>query len=288
MCYILHMEKKITDRKQIRQIAVISLHLALMVILLAVLIIYETCGGRIFRLRGGSSLKDYNCGETTGIEPDSYTYNLILVNRDHPLPDSFEPDIVFYRDTDVLMGRLITDSYGRLSDYIRSTGERLYVSSTYRSFEDQQRVFDEEGPEIAALPGTSEHQTGLAVDVYTMYHAGMAFLDCPAGRYVNDHCGEYGFIIRYPYGREDITGFAYEPWHLRYVGQPHAAIISENDLTLEEYLDLLQPGCWYSYKEYVLGKCPGDDIRIPSSLSDCEMTFSPDLAGNVIVTITLQ
>ena len=71
-----------------------------------------------------------------------------------------------------------------------------------------------------------------------------------------------------------------------YIIQP--TIISENDLTLEEYLDLLQPGCWYSYKEYVLGKCPGDDIRIPSSLSDCEMTFSPDLAGNVIVTITLQ
>lgn len=212
--------------------------------------------------------------------------NLLLVNREHPLPSDFEADIVFYRDTDVYMNSILTDDYGRMSDYIREyLGNRLYVSSTYRSFENQERVYNEEGPEVAALPGQSEHQTGLALDVYVMYFAGYGFIDSQVGRYVNDHCSEYGFIIRYPDGAEDITGFAYEPWHIRYVGQPHASIIAEYGLTLEEYIDAFELGKWYEYDGYVMARLPEDDIRVPADLTGCDITFSPDNTGYVFVTV---
>lgn len=269
-----------------KNIIVTAAHLAFILILLSLLFAYEKTGRKLFSFLTPMSLKPYACEDTVNVTPEYISNDLILVNRDHPIPSDFTPDPVFYRDTDVLMGSEIIESYGEMSDHIRETfGDRIYVSSTYRTTEDQTRIYEEEGPEIAAAPGTSEHQTGLAVDLYTMYHAGMAFLDSPVGRYVNEHCSDFGFIIRYPDGKEDVTGFSFEPWHIRYVGQPHARIISENDLTLEEYLDMLEPGSWYSYNEYVLGRVPEDNIVVPSSLAGCNMSFSRDLCGYVIVTI---
>ena len=199
---------------------------AVILIALAVLCLYETGMLRISTKRK-PNLRQVAFEDLVPPSEDiAYSQNLLLVNNEHPLTSDFEPDIVFYRDTDVYMNSAITEDYGRLSDYIRENmGNRLYVSSSYRSFEDQERVYNEEGPEVAAVPGHSEHQTGLALDVYVMYFAGSAFIDSQVGRYVNDNCGEFGFIIRYPEGEEDITGFAYEPWHIRYVGQPHAEII---------------------------------------------------------------
>ena len=211
---------------------------------------------------------------------------LILVNRDHPLPEDYEPDIIFYRDTDVYMNSAIVEDYGRLSDFIRENmGNRLYVSSTYRSYDDQLRVYNEEGPEVAAVPGCSEHQTGLALDVYVMYFAGSAFPESPVGRYVNEHCGEYGFIIRYPDGAEDITGFEYEPWHIRYVGQPHAAIISECHLTLEEYLDCFEEGQWYSCDDYYMARLPEDELLLPEELTGYPVRISRDNTGCLFITV---
>lgn len=213
--------------------------------------------------------------------------NLLLVNREYPLPENFEPDIEFYRDTDVYMNSAIVEDYGRLSDYIRENmGNRLYVSSSYRSYEDQERVYNEEGPEVAAVPGQSEHQTGLALDVYVMYFAGTAFIDSQVGRFVNNYCGDFGFIIRYPEGEEAITGFSYEPWHIRYVGQPHAEIINRFDITLEEYIGCYSIGTWYTYDGYYIARLPEDEILIPSDLTGRDITVSPDNTGCVFITVS--
>ena len=173
------------------------------------------------------------------LEDYTLSSDLFLVNGEHPIPDDYPFEIVFYRDTDVPMNSEITEDYGRMSDYVRlEMKDHLYVSSSYRSYEDQVRIYEEEGPEVAAVPGQSEHQTGLALDVYAMYFAGAAFPDSQVGQFVINNCSQFGFIIRYPYGAEDITGFGYEPWHIRYVGIPHSEIITSAGITLEEYLSL--------------------------------------------------
>ena len=242
------------------------------------------CYTGAIKFRKEFKLEEYVPDELIQVEPSEYVPDLILVNNEHQIDRDYDADVVFYRDTDVLMNSHIIDHYGEMSDYIRNNfDDRLYVSSTYRSYEDQERVLSEEGEEIAAQPGCSEHQTGLAIDCYVMYHAGMAFLDTEVGQYVNSHCSEYGFIIRYPKGRKDITGFEFEPWHIRYVGLPHAEIIASYDITLEEYLDYLVPGKWYRFGEYVIGCCPEDEIKIPYGLVGGDVSYSRDNRGNVIV-----
>ena len=90
----------------------------------------------------------------------------------------------------------------------------------------------------SARPGTSEHQTGLTIDVSAQsvsYRLDQSFGDTKEGKWLAKHCHEYGFIIRYPYGKEKITGYSYEPWHIRYVGTTVASYLYKNNLTLEEY-----------------------------------------------------
>jgi len=108
------------------------------------------------------------------------------------------------------------------------------VGSAYRTSAEQEQLFKELGPSVAAQPGYSEHQTGLAFD---FSYSGLS--DKETNRMWNwlaDNAYKYGFILRYPKGKEDITGFAYEPWHYRYVGKQAAKAIYEKGLVLEEYL----------------------------------------------------
>lgn len=257
---------------------------------LVVLSLYE---GGIIRLHSHKKAKldvvEFSSSELVPYTPEYYSQNLLLVNSTHTLSEDFVSNITYYRETDVLMNEAILYDYGRLSDYIRENMDNhLYVSSTYRSYEDQQRVYEEEGPEIAALPGESEHQTGLALDVYVMYFAGSAFTQSPVGQYVNESCQDYGFIIRYPEGASDITGFEYEPWHIRYVGFPHAQIITNNEITLEEYIDSFVPGTWYQYDYYLICRQDSDNLLIPSSYEDNDIICGYDNTGYTFITIDIS
>ena len=95
--------------------------------------------------------------------------------------------------------------------------------------------------EVVAVPGTSEHQLGLAVDICSMDYQLLDEGQEQTAEYqwLRAHCAEYGFILRYPPDTTDITGIIYEPWHFRYVGTPHAQLMTERGLTLEEYHVLL-------------------------------------------------
>lgn len=282
MCYIKAMKKN-----KILLITLISFSVVAAT-LLTFLVLYRTGVWKGFSFGKGPEFKKTDVGELIAYEydPDTALQNLVMVNKDHPIDPDFPANISEYKDTDVLMNSEIIDSYAQLSQYIRENmGQKLYVSSSYRSYDDQERVYQEEGPDIAAYPGQSEHQTGLALDIYIMYHAGMAFIDSEVGRFVNDHCSEFGFIIRYPDGKQDITGFEFEPWHIRYVGQPHASIIMQNDLTLEEYFDGFEIGSWYSYDHYLISRQPLDDIKIPAANSGDGISVSPDNLGYVFITI---
>ena len=127
-------------------------------------------------------------------------------------------------------------------------GLTLYATSGYRSYSTQKAIFDrkaaERGEQAAnrsvAKPGYSEHQTGLAMDIEgeTTLGTGLteAFGESPEGIWVAEHCHEYGFIIRYPKDKTNITGYIYEPWHIRYVGVEAAMEITELGVTFEEYI----------------------------------------------------
>lgn len=148
---------------------------------------------------------------------------------------------------------------------------QLRVISGYRSVNDQEQVLsqrvnqlmsseglDQKAAEEKAkltmtTPGCSEHHTGLALDVvdnqWEASGPGMlldeSYGQQPGAKWLAAHCAEYGFIIRYPEGKENLTGITYEPWHLRYVGKENAAYITSHQLTLEEYLELVKK--WESY-----------------------------------------
>ena len=124
--------------------------------------------------------------------------------------------------------------------------------SGFRSYERQKDVFaqnvkklgEETARRVSATPGQSEHQTGLAMDVTSPeidFKLTTEFEKTREGKWVLENAHKYGFIIRYPKGKEAITGYDYEPWHLRYVGKEHAAYMKEHNLTLEEYLSNTKP-----------------------------------------------
>ncbi len=210
---------------------------------------------------------------------------MMLVNEDHPLPQGYEALLEEYNGA--RMHPDMVDPYIALRDAVEEkTRVRIYVSSDYRTPEEQQQIIDSSDDGIAAPLGCSEHEAGLALDVYAPYYAGEAFLKSPAGRQVNRICGNYGFILRYPKGKEEITGISHEPWHLRYVGQPHATLMSESGLTLEEYLEAMEIGVWYRTGDYLVGKCRADELNLPLGWSSCEI--SPDNCGTYIITLKMS
>ena len=214
----------------------------------------------------------------------SHSCNLLLVNASHPLPEGYEPSLVEYNGAK--MHLLMRDPYVALRDDVQAaTGVRIYVASDYRTAEEQAELIASSESGIAAPIGCSEHEAGLALDVYAPYFGGIQFLRSRAGRMVNEICEDYGYIIRYPSGKEDVTGIEYEPWHIRYVGAPHASIIMNSGITLEEYIELLTPGVWYVSGEYLISRRASDDLHLPNGWTTCDI--SSDNTGYFIVTLRM-
>ena len=184
---------------------------------------------------------------------DVFRGPVILVNQTHPLRPGSEPQLTAADDRCPGI-RMERRAAGLLNACIRAVGgeNAIVPVSGWRSREEQQAIWDDtlakEGEEFTrqyvALPGCSEHQTGLAIDLGLA--AGDIDFICPNFPY-DGVCGafrakaaDYGFILRYPAGKESVTGISHEPWHFRYVGVPHARLMIRLGLTLEEYVDLLR------------------------------------------------
>jgi len=171
----------------------------------------------------------------------------LLVNAAHPLPEGYQPtrlvnlyaqaDRQFDLDAaDILMEEEAYAAMNAMFSAARQDGVAGFlVTSGYRTREEQQRIYDATTDGTAAAPGTSEHETGLAFDVAAS--GGGDFTQTAQFQWLYAHCAEYGFILRYPQGKEAVTGYPYEPWHYRYVGVAHAAAVMDGGLTLEEYVD---------------------------------------------------
>ena len=187
-------------------------------------------------------------------------WNLTLVNKDNPLPETFVPESLADADNGYEADSRITDALKKMIADARSTENvRIIALSAYRDYEYQKELFDdkvqrlqqekgysvtkarEEAATVVAYPGTSEHQLGLALDLVDARHVKLdeSQENTAAYKWLYKHCAEYGFIVRYPNGKTDITGIIYEPWHFRYVGVELAEELYELDLCMEEYMQML-------------------------------------------------
>ena len=180
---------------------------------------------------------------------------LLLVNCDHPLPEGFAVPAFTQLKNGHSIDQRAYPALQAMMDGCRAAGLSPLICSSYRSAETQRQLFEQavegwlakgyireeaeaQAARWVARPGTSEHQTGLAVDIvdlsYQLLDEGQE--STAVQRWLMEHCAEYGFILRYPTDKSAITGVGYEPWHYRYVGKA-AQEIMDGGLCLEEYLD---------------------------------------------------
>lgn len=171
---------------------------------------------------------------------------LILVNKEYKLPKGYRPhdlvpiDEAYNKGVMNLLRSEAAAAFARMCAKAAKDSIILWSRSAYRSDTVQRQLYEnaverrgEEGAEkYTARPGYSEHQTGLTVDINSTH---LSFGNTPEGIWLKKHAHLFGYIERYPIGKESVTGYAYEPWHYRYVGKEAAAYIVENKLTFEEY-----------------------------------------------------
>lgn len=206
---------------------------------------------------------------------DIHKGNLILVNsyNDYIFPDEMEEDIVKIKDhkndhygvssytTSVEVSKTLLDVFNTLTeDYYNETGfEYLQINSAYRSKGAQEDLYaqyeKDYGADYAAKyvakPGQSEHHTGLGVDLNVNRGGAITYVESDEGcEWFREKCQEYGFILRYPKDKVHLTGISFESWHYRYVGTPHAQIMEDLNLCLEEYTDYVKS---YEYDGICLG-----------------------------------
>lgn len=185
-------------------------------------------------------------------DPDSIT---VFVNKEYSLPaghvpsDLTRPDVKFYgnySDDKRYLRKKAANALEDLFSAAEKDGVILYGVSGYRSYSRQKEIYnnniEQRGSsatnKVSAAPGHSEHQTGLAIDISNASLGctlSEEFGNSKEGKWVAKHCAEYGYIIRYPKNKEKITGYSYEPWHIRYVGKKTAKYISKNNITFEEF-----------------------------------------------------
>lgn len=182
-----------------------------------------------------SSYESYKSGESDHkieeIDGVTYVDGIMIVNKTYSLPETYAPQL----DETALA------AFEKMRQSAAADGLNLFISSGYRSYEYQENLYNkyaaERGSsaadEVSARPGHSEHQSGLCMDINSTE---FSFADTEEAKWLDEHCAEYGFIIRFPQGKEEITGYEYEPWHIRYVGEEVAKEITQKGMCLEEYL----------------------------------------------------
>ena len=167
------------------------------------------------------------------VEKPTYVNGILIVNKDIGLPKTYNPGI----------NKNMLIAYYIMKMRALKDGAKLKIISGFRSYEYQEKIYniyvkefgEEKTNTFSAKPGHSEHQTGLAIDIC---EDSDKFIGTKEDIWLQKNAHKFGFIIRYPKGKEHITGYKYEPWHLRYVGKKHAKKIFTRGLTLEEYLGI--------------------------------------------------
>lgn len=239
-------ERRKMERKRYRTIIVISM-------LIILPLIFFVCVKSINADKKSdekyieSGVKD----EKTETIANIYKNQILLVNKENGLESEYEPDNLVNVNTKtnqkILMKKEAAEKLQEMFKAAENDGIELVPVSAYRTYDYQKNVFDQsvksQGIEYTkryvAVPGYSEHQTGLAIDVGSPEDTTLTddFENTNAFIWLQKNMHDYGFILRYPKGKENITGYKYEPWHIRYVGKDVAKKIQETGLTLEEFME---------------------------------------------------
>ena len=198
------------------------------------LTVKENKNVKISKTSKGNELKNYY-----GI---TYIDDVIVVNKTYDLPSNFAPNNLVTINGYIKVVDYVKDAFTELENDSKVLGLNIYASSGYRSYNDQNYIYNnyvkwdgqENADTYSARAGHSEHQTGLAIDLNTI---DSSFENTSESNWLKDNCYKYGFIIRYPKDKDNITGYMYEPWHIRYVGKELAKTLYNNGnwITLEEY-----------------------------------------------------
>ncbi|MBE6728113.1 MAG: D-alanyl-D-alanine carboxypeptidase family protein [Ruminococcaceae bacterium] len=168
------------------------------------------------------------------IEPEiTYINGILIANKTYPLPSTYNPGV------DPVANAALQEMFAAAKEQ----GLNLFVRSGFRSYLTQKTLYNNyvkrdgvaAADRYSARPGHSEHQTGLAFDINK---ANASFAGSPEANWLAENCYKYGFIIRYPQGKEAVTGYMYEPWHIRYLGIEIATAVYNSGLCLEEYLGI--------------------------------------------------
>ena len=188
-------------------------------------------------------------------------WRLILVNKQHPIPDDYELKLGSINTPRGRMkcDRRIISDLNKMFENAKEEGINLVVCSPYRPSSRQDYLFDKKvkkyikqgnsymdayylTAQAITIPGASEHEIGLALDIVSDKYSGLneGFGASDAGIWLEKQCKEYGFVIRYPLGKESITGIEFEPWHFRYVGKKAAKVMKEQNLCLEEFTEFMK------------------------------------------------
>ena len=206
------------------------------------------------------SFENYGYKLVNMAESDIYKGDLALVNYEHLYETEAPDDLVSVsakrtksyavKDDSLEVRELIIPSLNSMmDDFVNATGlKNIVVISGHRTVEYQQMLYDRDlektGRDYSdevARPGESEHHTGLVFDLSVMENGVSEFFDGEGDySWMHENCQNYGFVIRYPKEKEDITKIVYEPWHYRYVGRVHAQVMTDKNLCLEEYIDFLK------------------------------------------------
>ncbi len=188
---------------------------------------------------------------------DFTAWNLILLNPDNKMPEGQTPELkkFSFNGTSGRVDVRVYDAFEAMFSAAKEDGVTLTVRSAYRPVDEQTLYFNNKVQEykdkgysddeaykkaatIIAVPGTSEHHSGLAMDILTPSYNRLneGFEKTEAAQWLFEHCADYGFILRYPKDKTDVTEIIYEPWHYRYVGVEAAKIITEEGLCFEEFV----------------------------------------------------
>lgn len=228
-----------------------------------------------------------------------YRGELLLIGPGHPVPEVEQAveTINLYTNQQLLDGFGILDSdielpaelLERFTTMIGAAKQdgvtNFLVTSGYRGKALQAELYATNGPEYAHPPGFSEHESGLALDIGSKQGK---MESAEEGRWLEQHAWRYGFILRYPPDKTEVTGVPYEPWHYRYVGLPHSAIMKQQGLVLEEYLAQLQEQGRAEIEldgtRYELSYHPVEDVTRLTLPEGANYTLSGDNVGGVILT----
>lgn len=185
------------------------------------------------------STKGYTIKNYYGV---TYVDGVVIANKTYSLPSNFAPNNLVTINGYIKVVDYVKDAFLSLSSDAKAIGLNIYASSGYRSYSNQKYIYEnyvsmdgkENADRYSARAGYSEHQTGLAIDVNTI---DMTFDNTSESVWLRENAYKYGFIIRYPKGKEEITGYMYEPWHIRYVGKELSNKLYKGGsyITLEEY-----------------------------------------------------